>query len=160
MAGLLRLIVLCLLMGQLLPFSAFAERAMTIRLVGATREAAPKRLTVAQLEKMPLVESEIFDPYLKKQVRYQGVCLTEFIKKFATSDTKNVRISAIDEYVIFFANDVAETDDFMLATRMDGELMSRAMSGPVKIVMKENDPDNHYVEKWIWMINRIEFLTN
>lgn len=154
------LILLAVAIGWSLPTLALAERKMTIRLLGAVAEGAPKRLTVDQIEEMPQMESLIYDPYLKKDIQYNGVCLTRFVETFASPKTTTVKISAIDEYVVSFDKKDLESEFYLLATRMDGKLMSRATSGPVKIVLKENDSDNLYVQKWIWMINRIEFLTD
>lgn len=160
MSRLLSIAALLLLFALLTPFSALAERAMLISLKGATVAGAPQRISVEQLEEMPLVEKTIFDPYLKKIVHYRGVPLKEFVSRFARPETKTVRITAIDEYVVTFSNHDLETGAYLLATRMEGALMSRGMSGPVKVVMQTDDPENLYVDKWIWMINRIEFLTD
>ena len=152
--------VLIFLLALTFPLSAVAERPMLIRLIGTTVANAPSPISVSQLEKMPQVEKVIFDPYLKKTIRYRGVPLKELVARFARPETNTIRISAIDEYAVTFSREDLKSGAYLLATRKDGELMTRAMSGPVKIVLQTEDPDNLFVQKWIWMINRIEFLTD
>ena len=160
MFKLLCVLVPVFLLTICLPFSAGAERPLSITLAGATVADAPRSISVARLEEMPRVEKLIFDPYLKKAIHYSGVPLKEFVARFARPETNRVRISAIDEYVVSFTREDLQAGAYLLATRMDGALMTRGMGGPVKIVLQTEDPDNSFVQKWIWMINRIEFLTD
>jgi hypothetical protein len=142
------------------PIRAFsAERPLRIRLLGATLPEVPKYVTVEDLEQLPGVQASIYDPYMKRTVLYSGVLLKDLVDRYASPRTARIRIRAIDEYKVEFSPDDWNNDHFILATRMAGKHIGIKESGPAKIVMQTKDPQNRYVPKWIWMINRIEFLT-
>ena len=141
-------------------FAASAERPLLISLQGTLAADAPTHLSIAQLDEMPQIKKVIFDPFLDKTTHYRGVPLKEFVARFARPETKTIKVGAIDENAVTFFRQELETGGYLLATRMDGVLMTRAMGGPAKIVLQTEDPENHFVRKWICMINRIEFLAD
>ncbi len=138
------------------------SRPLKIRLRGATLATAPTAVTVADLDRLPQTELTTFDPYLQRQIRYRGVLLRDLAASFGSPGVQRIMLKAIDAYQVEFVRNEWETSDFLLATRLDGDLMGLQQSGPAKIV-RRYDPaaskERNFAPKWIWLVNRIEFLT-
>ncbi len=137
------------------------ERQPWIRLLGKVNQEAPGSVRIAELDLLTQTEFETFDPYLKRTVHYRGVLLRELVSRYAEQGIGRVKLLAIDDYEIEFTPEEWRQKGFLLATRMNGKPMGIRDSGPAKIVMHYNpqdDQDRHYTPKWIWMVNRIEFL--
>lgn len=133
-----------------------------IVLSGNLLKAAPKTVSVEDLENLPQTEFAVVDPYLKKRVVYKGVLLKDLVAAYAKPDTTKIRLRAIDEYRAEFIREEWVRFDIMLATRMNGKHMGIRENGPARIVLPYDtakDIDKTlYKPKWIWQVNRIEFL--
>lgn len=140
------------------------EREQRIKLQGSLLKNAPAFITVSDLEKLLTTEYEVHDPYLGSPVVYQGVLLREFVKAYGQPETVFLKIRAIDDYKAEFSKDEWHQWDIMLATRMAGKQMGLREKGPVKIVMPYDTAKEMnqtlFNPKWIWQINRIEFIGN
>lgn len=140
------------------------KREQRIKLQGSVLKNTPPFITVSDLEKMSITEYEVHDPYLGSPVVYQGVLLREFVKAYGQKDTELLKIRAIDDYKAEFGKDEWRQWDIMLATRMAGKQMGLREKGPVKIVMPYDTAKGMnqtlFNPKWIWQINRIEFVGN
>jgi hypothetical protein len=138
------------------------QRELRIKLTGNLKKNTSQYITVADLEILPLIEYAVEDPYIGKRVVYIGLLLSEFVKQYGQPDTSKIRLRAIEDYKTEFTKDEWTKWKIMLATRADGNHMGLREKGPVKIVMpydtaKDINP-TLYNPKWIWQINRIEFL--
>lgn len=157
LAPLIALLLVTLISAAFADDAPSRERSLRIHLGGATLAGTPEYLTVDELERLPQRESRIYDPYMKEEILYRGVPLDELIARYASPETARVQIRAIDDYMAEFLRPEWKEDIFLLALRMNGERMGRAQSGPAKIVLQKKDPWNQHVQKWIWMIDRIDF---
>lgn len=138
------------------------ERLPEIKLGGNLLQTAPKAVTVDDLENLPPTEYAVLDPYLKKRVVYRGVLLKNLVAKYARPGTKRIRLRAIDEYKAEFIKEEWVRFDIMLATRMNGNRMGIRENGPARIVLPYDTAKGInktlYKPRWIWQVNRIEFL--
>ncbi|MBF0276743.1 MAG: molybdopterin-dependent oxidoreductase [SAR324 cluster bacterium] len=140
------------------------ERVRKIKLVGNHLFETSKSITVNDLEKLPMTEYSVVDPYSKEETGYKGVLLREFVSRFGTQEVVKITVRAIDEYVIHFNREEWTRWDILLATQKNGTHMDVQNGGPVRIVFpyhKSKDIDQvKYHPKWIWQIKQIEFFTN
>lgn len=148
--------------GVMLTEAAAQDRVWTIRVAGELRDAAPRSITIEDLEKLPLTEYSVFDPFKKKRFSFTGILLREIVREYGASGVDKIQLKAIDEYVVDFIQDDWTRWDIMLATRQDGKHIEIKQSGPARIVMpydtaKDIDHDV-YSPKWIWLVNKIEFI--
>ncbi|BCR06379.1 hypothetical protein DESUT3_34480 [Desulfuromonas versatilis] len=137
------------------------SRPLKIKLRGALKADAPRTVTVADLDRLPQTEFDTFDPHQDRQVHYRGVLLRELAAAYGRPGAAGMELHAIDEYHVEFSRSEWETTDFLLATRMDGKTMNIRESGPAKVVLEyqaKGDNVPNYAPKWIWLVNRIEFL--
>jgi hypothetical protein len=159
---LLIMVLIFLAQTGLLTEATAEERVWKIRLAGEINEAAPQAVTIEDLEKLPLTEYSVFDPFKKERFLFKGVLLREIIKEYGVSGVNKVQIKAIDEYMADFSQGDWTRWDIMLATRQDGKPIEVKQSGPARIVMPYDtakDIDQSvYNPKWVWLISSIEFI--
>ena len=138
------------------------KRLPSIDLAGNLLETAPETVTVEDLENLPQTEYAVVDPYFKKRVVYKGVLLKDLVAAYTKPDTQKIRLRAIDEYRAEFVKGEWIRFDIMLATRMNGKHMGIRENGPARIVLPYDTAKGIdktlYKPKWIWQVNRIEFL--
>jgi hypothetical protein len=159
---LLVLAIILTLLPMMITEAVASERARTIRIMGEVREGAPRSVTIADLEAMPLTEYSAEEPYQKKRFSFTGVLLREFVKEYGAPGVEKVQLKAIDEYVVDFSRDEWMRWDIMLATRQDGKHITVKQSGPVRIVLPFDDFEEVdrevYTPRWIWLVKSIEFI--
>ena len=130
--------------------------------IGQTNDGDRLKFDIATLEKLGLVEYTIADPWQNhEEVTYTGVLMSDLLEYAGVSEgASNVRMVALDEYVV----DLSVADimkwPVLLATRTDGEYMDIENSGPTRIVFPfhsnpEIDEDTYKV-LMIWNLRDIE----
>ena len=113
------------------------------------------------LERLGLVKYTIYDPWLKSEVTYTGVLMSELGKFVGDMDSATkVHITAPDDYQVDIPFTEIKKWPVLLATQADGEYMSIENSGPTRIVFPyhaypEIDPVK-YNDLWIWNIKSME----
>lgn len=155
-------IVLLVAMLLLLPVQGFSlERVAAVSLRGDISKATPAKVTVADLERLPLVTYTTFNPYQMQRITYTGILLRDLVRIYAEPSCNSVTLTARDDYQVTFQETEWQRWDILLATRADGKKMSLSESGPVKIVMPydtaEDIDHDIYTPKWIWLVASIEF---
>lgn len=68
-------VIILLLVAFVLPIRA--ARVPKITLLGACLPETPRAVTIADLEKLPLIEYTVLDPFSKKPTRYKGVLVRD-----------------------------------------------------------------------------------
>lgn len=133
----------------------------TIELAGNLNDNAPKSLDHTSLEPISKSTYKVYDPYDKTIFEYEGVLLDELVKIYAKDDTKAIRFSATDGYMIVINRTEWESELILLVIKRDGKLLRSREKGPARIVFPQYSPKNidklALFDKWIWMINRVEF---
>ncbi|NTW39521.1 MAG: molybdopterin-dependent oxidoreductase [Cellulomonadaceae bacterium] len=129
-----------------------ADLALTITWDGGE----PVRLSIDQLEQMRTVEATIYEPFLKRDVTFQGVELPELLMLTGMPDDLDVlHTVALNEYEVDIPADAAMDDAAILATRADGELIPIDQGGPTRVVLTSDHPDVRDESLWIWSIATI-----
>lgn len=132
-----------------------------IELVGNLSNSAPKSLDHTSLEPVSKSIYKVYDPYEKTIFEYEGILLDKFVKIYAKDDTMAIRFSATDGYMIVINRAEWESEPILLVIKRDGKLLRSREKGPARIVFPKYDQKNidklALFDKWIWMINKIEF---
>lgn len=128
----------------------------------STAEGAELRLDMHTIERLGLIRYSVADPWLKREVAYTGVLLSDLVKLVAPArGAKTMNLVALDDYEVQIALADIERWPIMLATRLDGSRMAVAKGGPTRIVFPYDLVDGidelEYKERWIWNIDRITF---
>lgn len=156
----MRLLYRFLILTALLATALQAMNLPSFEIEGNVKEK--QKLTAKNIESLGTKEYSFYDPYLKKDVTYTGVLLTDFIEAYqGETPTNALSMKALDGYLVEFFRDEWERDKIVIATKIDGEYMSYKDLGPIKIVYPEykessKDKPSDFI-KWIWMVKTIEF---
>lgn len=139
------------------------ERVLKIKIRGSVVAGTPSTVTVEELEKLPLTVLSTFDPFGKKQLNFKGVLLEDLATSYGTRNVTKIRLSAIDGYQVVFSPEEWQTKKLLLATRIEDKKIDRRQSGPARVVLpfdegNASEAERLYTTKWIWMVNKIEFL--
>ena len=87
------------------------------------------------LEKLRLVQYQVDDPWLKENVTYTGVLLSDLLEVAGAPDTvKEVMASALDGYAAPIPVTELESWPVLVATQSNGEHMTIENSGPTRII--------------------------
>ncbi|GIG28366.1 molybdopterin-dependent oxidoreductase [Cellulomonas marina] len=110
-------------------------------------------LSMADLEAMPTVEAEVYEPFLEERVTFRGVALAELLRVVGVPQDATVLHSlALNDYAVDVPLTVADHPGAVLATRADGEPIPLEEGGPTRLVLTDDHPDTRDQSLWIWSI--------
>lgn len=111
--------------------------------IKATNVDSALNFDMDTLEKVGLVSYEVSDPWLREDIIYTGVLLTDLLNVVeASSEMTEVFASALDGYAIPIPNSEIETWPILIATRSNGAYMTIENSGPTRIIFPYNHHDD------------------
>lgn len=115
---------------------------------------------MATLESIGVVQYYVDDPFVKKNILYSGVLLSQLLKVAGVSpDATALTIWALDDYSTDMKISDANKWPVLVATRADGAYMPIDKNGPLISVFPFNDfPEiDHltYDNQWIWALAKI-----
>ena len=103
--------------------------------ISVTNLADTLAFDIGTLEKLRLVKYEVDDPWLKEEVTYTGVLLSDLLEVAGAPDTvSEVRAFALDGYAAPIPISEIESWPVLLATRSNGVHMTIENSGPTRII--------------------------
>lgn len=119
-------------------------------------------LDLATFEQLGLIRYSVEDPWLKREISYTGVLLSELVRFVQPgSSVTAIHFVALDDYAVAITIEDAERWPIMVATRLDGERMPVANGGPTRIVfpygLTSEIDELEYKDLWIWNIKSISF---
>lgn len=122
-------------------------------------QAAGKPLTLAAIEKLPLRESSMANPWSPDGAAWVGVRLVDFLAAQGLAG-RDVALQARDGYTIRLKPTDIHGDEPLLATRMNGKPLDPTTTGPLMLVwpaqaeqvMAKTVSDAN----WIWGIVEIK----
>lgn len=137
------------------------EGGRKIKLSGNVAEGIMPRVSIDEIEALGLTHVYSDNPYEDGAMNYSGVMLDVFVEAFGGENVQKVIGTAIDDYSAEWTREEWETLPVMLVTQVEGERISFAQRGPMRIVYTEFDPTvkayQDVIAKWVWMIVSIEF---
>jgi hypothetical protein len=126
--------------------------------IGTTNTEGVLTLDLATLERLGLVSFELYEPFQKRRMGFQGVALGKLLD-LAAADTaaQDLHLVALDDYAVDLKLATARTAGVMLATRAsDGSLLPVEDGGPVRIVFLDGTPGAEKDGDWIWSLATVE----
>ncbi|MBI2331433.1 MAG: molybdopterin-dependent oxidoreductase [Chloroflexi bacterium] len=115
---------------------------------------------LATLESLGLVKYDVDDPFVKKNIDYTGVLISQILEVAgAPKDTESIMLTALDDYSVDMKVADALKWPFMVAIKADGEYMPIDKNGPLLSVIPYNDflELDHltYDSVWVWSLYKI-----
>lgn len=135
----------------LAPLALIAAAGLLVAGFGASNAADGLQLSIAQLEQLRTVKAEVYEPFLKRNVVFQGVELQGLMDIASLPEgTEQVDSVAYHEYAVTLPASILKHSGVILATRADGELIPLDKGGPTRIVFTDDHPDTKNESLWIW----------
>ena len=115
---------------------------------------------LATLESIGLVEYDVDDPFVKKNIVYTGILFSQLLQVAGvSSDATMLTLSALDDYSVDMEISAINKWPIMVAVKADGEYMPIAQNGPLISIIPFNDfPElDHltYDAVWVWSLSEI-----
>lgn len=110
------------------------------------------------IEQSPLYEVSL-QHFEGPQGRFAGVWLDDFLDAEGIDDAVTLRFVAHDDYTTFITPDDRAAKRYMLATRLDGDPLTREEFGPTMLIIPEDadavEAGTVSMTSWIWAIKDI-----
>ncbi len=125
-----------------------------------TLHSAEERLSIsrAEIEQLPLYEVSL-QHFEGPQGRFAGVWLDDFLKAEGIDDAATLRLIAHDDYTTFLTPEDRTAKRYMLATRLDGDTLTRDEYGPTMLLVPADadavESGTVSMTTWIWSIKDI-----
>lgn len=115
---------------------------------------------MATLESMRIIEYKVDDPFIKKNILYSGVLLSDLLQVAgADKNATTLKLWALDDYSVEMKISDANKWPVIIATKADGAYMPLDQKGPLISVFPFNDfPEiDHltYDNQWLWALAKI-----
>jgi hypothetical protein len=127
--------------------------------IGNHNDGARLALDLDTLERLALVRYRVRDPWVKREVVYTGVLLSDLLELArASGSASELRLTALDDYKATIAVADVRRWPVLLATRSDGKRMSVADGGPTRVVFPYGQHEfdrGRYDQQWIWSVKTI-----
>lgn len=112
----------------------------------------------AEIEQLPLYEVSL-QHFEGPKGRFAGVWLDDFLKAEGIDDSATLRFIAHDDYTTFLTPDDRTAKRYMLATRLDGDTLTRDEYGPTMLLVPADadavESGTVGMTTWIWSIKDI-----
>ncbi len=129
--------------------------------ISQTNVGGTLQFEMSTLENIGLVQYDVDDPFVKKNIVYTGVLLSEVLKVAgADPNATMLTLSALDDYSVDMKIEEAGKWPVLIATQADGLYMPIDKNGPLISVFPLNDfPEqlDHltYDALWVWSLSGI-----
>ena len=141
-----------------LPVSAVADSVFTVVKKGS--DMGDQTYSLDDLDKLTQVTVLTSNDFVDGPTRFEGPLARDVISRIGGADTGKARLIAANDYEIMV--DISEffTYDVVLATRENGELLSRRTKGPIWLIYPMSDhpelQDASFNARLIWQLVRME----
>lgn len=129
--------------------------------VGKPNDGASASFDLAMLDALAGRKASMETPWTKGKTEFQGPLLRAILEA-AGADGKMVKVKAINDYASEVPMEDTKDFDTILATRMNGELMSIRDKGPLFMIYPFDTHPELYNEKYfsrsVWQIMEIEVV--
>lgn len=117
----------------------------------------PLQLDMAAIENLPLYEASVYEPFLKKNMSFRGVMLDELVAAADAEDSASeVRMTALDDYVVSLSLDEINSSPILLATESEGKRIPIEEGGPIRIIFLSDDRSGSNSDMWIWSVTQMK----
>jgi hypothetical protein len=126
--------------------------------IGTTNTEGALALDVTSVERLGLVSFELYEPYQKRRMGFQGVPLGKVVDLAgAEAGAQEIHMVALDDYTADMKLTEARTEGVMLATRSaDGSALPLEDGGPTRILFLDGTPGAKNDSQWVWSLATVE----
>jgi DMSO/TMAO reductase YedYZ molybdopterin-dependent catalytic subunit len=108
------------------------------------------------LDAMATVTTDIYEPFVKKDVKFTGVPMIELLGRAGvTPAATTVQLHALDDYKVDLKISDMADPDILLATKADGARIPVGAGGPIRLVFPADSAVGKNKDIWIWSIDSI-----
>lgn len=135
-----------------------AESVLVLRgSISGTNEGDMLRLGVETLDQLGLHQVQVFEPWLKEDVGFQGVWLADLLDVAGVAGSASgIHFVALDDYSVDLSMEEVDAGGILLATRTaDGEPLPIDQGGPTRIVFLDGVAAGVNADLWIWSLKEI-----
>ncbi len=94
-----------------------------------------KAYTPAEIERFATYQLTTQTPWRDAPAVFEGVRLRDVLAAHGLENAKGIKIKAENDFVVTMTREVWESEDFLIATRVDGRPHSRRARGPIQFVL-------------------------
>lgn len=117
-------------------------------------------VSLAELEGLGMYRVVTTSPWEKGELTFEGPMLLDVVAYLGLQDAPGLLFRAVDGFVAEIPKSDWQEGPVLLATRKDGNLMSRRNQGPTRIIYPliahPAFADDVHKGRWIWLIADIE----
>ena len=117
-------------------------------------------ITIRRLEQLGLYRVSTPSPFEQGELDFEGVLFRDVLKLVGMENDAAVTVRAADEYVQVVPHEDWSDGPLLLATRQNGELLTRRTQGPTRLVYPLLDYPAFDTPirkpRWVWLIKSIE----
>ena len=117
-------------------------------------------LDLATLQRMPTIQATVYEPFLKRDIRFGGVLLSDLLSYAGVDDAGTMEVTALDDHLIHF--DLGRLDErrVLVATDIDGRPIQIADGGPSRLIFLDaSNGAGSNTDNWIWSLRDMAFET-
>lgn len=149
-------------MKAILVFCCIGLMALSSHVFALTLVSNNQRVTLStsQLLTEANVAHEMYAPFRRQSVLFEGYMLSDFLHQTLGKTVKTARFIAIDGYDVTLED--IDQRNLMLVVKENGEALTIRNHGPLRLIETDlggRDPNNiSLFDDWVWMIKQIEVV--
>jgi hypothetical protein len=118
--------------------------------------AATTEIDFRTLERMPVVKLRIREPFLKRDVSFSGVRMSDLLAITGVPPAAGkIYMHALDDYHVTLTQDELTSAGAVLATRANGERIAIKDGGPIRILLPRSGKVADNTDNWVWSVDRM-----
>lgn len=141
------------------PITLASIQHMDAALVVMHQDGTESRYTPADLEKFPTYRLTTTTPWRTEPADFDGILLSDLLEANGLTDAAAITVEAENEYGVRIPQPVLDALDILVATRVNGEPISRRDRGPIQFVVDSEEYESSPLARedyLVWMAARIE----
>jgi hypothetical protein len=125
-------------------------------LISRTNRSDELAVDLTTLEEMPLIQFEVFEPFVEKNMTFEGVPIADLMEIVgADSEASELHVTALDDYEFTIPLEEIRGTKVLLATKAEGEHMTVADGGPTRIIFPADSQFGQNPDAWVWSVETI-----
>jgi hypothetical protein len=126
---------------------------------GSSGNAGPQATEIdfRTLERMPLVKVRIDEPFVKREMSFSGVRMSDLLAIVGVPRSAGrVYMHALDDYHVRLTQGQLASSGAILATRADGARIPVKEGGPIRVIFPNTSDVADNTDNWIWSVDRMK----
>lgn len=136
------------------------EGRSILTMSGVERPNVGKGLEVdlATFDRMPTVEATVYEPFLKRDVLFEGVLLSDLLEYAGVDPAGGMQVTALDDYRVDFSLTQLDEDRVLVATHAGGLAIEIPDGGPTRFIFLDGSNGlGSNTDNWVWSLADISF---